>query len=137
MTDFTVVNGKAIEEFRANGGKIEGSFPTSPLVLVHVLGARSGAERVVPLIYLADGGRLFIFASKAGSPENPRWHDNLLAYPEVTVEIGEETVRMRATELEGTERDEIYAKQIAAQPHFGEYQAMTDRVIPVLELVRC
>ena len=129
-------NQQIIDEFRANGGKVGGMFAGAPLILVHHFGARSGIERVAPLVYLARGERLFVFASKGGSPENPAWYLNLLAHPEVTVELGDETFPVRATVLDGAERDEIYAEQAAVQPQFAEYQKKTDRLIPVVELVR-
>jgi deazaflavin-dependent oxidoreductase (nitroreductase family) len=136
MTDFAAINAQVIEEFRTSGGKVGGMFANAPLILVHHFGAKSGTERIAPLVYLGDGDRLFIFASKGGSPENPAWYHNLLAHPDVTVEVGEETFPVRATVLEGAERDEIYTKQAAAQPQFAEYQKNTDRLIPVVELVR-
>jgi deazaflavin-dependent oxidoreductase (nitroreductase family) len=134
--DFAAMNAPVIEEFRTNGGKVGGMFASAPLILVHHFGAKSGTERIAPLVYLGIDDRLFIFASKGGSPENPAWYHNLLAHPDVTVEVGDETFPVRATVLEGAERDEIYAKQSAAQPQFGEYQSKTDRLIPVVELVR-
>jgi deazaflavin-dependent oxidoreductase (nitroreductase family) len=136
MTDFAAMNAPVIEEFRTNGGKVGGMFAGAPLILVHHFGAKSGTERIAPLVYLDHDGRLFIFASKGGSPENPAWFHNLVAHPDVTVEVGEETFPVRATVLEGAERDEIYAKQSAVQPQFSDYQQKTDRLIPVVELVR-
>jgi deazaflavin-dependent oxidoreductase (nitroreductase family) len=136
MTDFAAMNVQVIEEFRANSGKVGGTFANAPLILVHHFGAKSGTERIAPLVYLGEGDRLFIFASKGGSPENPAWYHNLLAHPDVTVEVGEETFPVRAKVLEGAERDEVYAKQVAVQPQFGEYQEKADRLIPVVELVR-
>lgn len=136
MSDFAAMNTTVIEEFRANGGKVGGMFAGAPLALVHHFGAKSGTERVAPLVYFTEGDRRFVFASKGGSPENPAWYHNLLAHPDVTVEIGEEAFPVRATVLEGAERDEIYAKNAAAQPQFKGYQEGTDRRIPVVELVR-
>ena len=133
---FDDMNRKVIEEFRANGGTAGGVFEGKPLVLVHHVGAKSGTERIAPLVPLVDDGRVYIFASKGGADTNPDWVHNLVANPGITVELGTETYTATARLLEGAERDEIYAKQVAAEPQFGDYQAKTERVIPVFELVR-
>ncbi|MET8849791.1 nitroreductase/quinone reductase family protein [Amycolatopsis sp. NPDC004625] len=136
MPDFDEINAKVIDEYRANGGELSGGFAGETLILVHHFGARSGTERVSPLACYAEGPRLFVFASKAGLPENPAWYHNLMAHPDVTVEFGDETFPVRAVEITGAERDEIYAKNVEQRPQFGEYQANVDRLIPVVELVR-
>jgi deazaflavin-dependent oxidoreductase (nitroreductase family) len=134
--DFDKMNHRVIDEFRATGGKAGGMFTGKPLVLVHHIGAKSGKERIAPLVPLLDDGRIFIFATKGGSDKNPDWYGNLVANPNVTVELGTETFPATARTLTGEERDDIYAKQSAVEPQFGEYQQMTTRVIPVVELVR-
>jgi deazaflavin-dependent oxidoreductase (nitroreductase family) len=131
MNDF---NAQVIEEFRANGGKAGGMFEGMPLVLVHNVGAKSGTEYVTPLVYLGEDGRTFIFASKGGADTHPGWFHNLKANPEISIEIGSDTVDAVAVELTGEERDRIYEAQKAKQPQFAEYEAKTDRTIPVIEL---
>lgn len=131
MNDF---NAQVIEEFRANGGTAGGMFEGLPLVLVHNVGAKSGTEYVTPLVYLGEDGRTFIFASKGGADNHPGWFHNLKANPEVSIEIGRDTVDVVAVELTGEERDRIYEAQKAKQPQFAEYEAKTDRTIPVIEL---
>ncbi|MBI3214458.1 MAG: nitroreductase family deazaflavin-dependent oxidoreductase [Mycobacterium sp.] len=134
--DFDEMNRAVIEEFRASGGKAGGIFEGKPLVLVHHVGAKSGTARIAPLVPLLDGGRIFIFASKGGADTNPDWYHNLVANPETVVELGSETFPVRARVLTGQERDDIYAKQVAVEPQFGEYQRKTTRRIPVFELQR-
>ncbi|WP_396925019.1 nitroreductase family deazaflavin-dependent oxidoreductase [Mycolicibacterium sp.] len=134
--NFNEMNQKVIDEFRANGGKAGGMFEGKPLVLVHHVGAKSGTERITPLVPYLEDGRIFIFASKAGADTNPDWFHNLVAHPETTVELGTERFGVTARVLDGAERDEIYAKQVAAQPQFGDYQKSTSRIIPVVELQR-
>jgi deazaflavin-dependent oxidoreductase (nitroreductase family) len=129
-------NQQIVAEFRANAGQVGGMFAGAPMILVHHVGAKSGVERVSPLVYLADGDRLFVFASKGGADDNPAWYHNLVANPKTTVEVGTETFDVVAKVITGTERDEIYAKQVAAAPQFGEYERKTTRVIPVVELER-
>lgn len=134
--DFDEMNRNVIAEFRANGGKVGGMFEGAPLVLVHHVGARTGTERITPLVTYTEGGRLYIFGSKGGSPEHPAWYHNLVANPEITVEFGTETFPAVARVLTGAERDEIFAKQAALAPQFAEYQRNTSRTIPVVELQR-
>lgn len=136
MPDMNEFNQRVIAEFRENEGRVGGMFEGSPIVLVHHVGAKSGVQRIAPLVYLADGDRLFVFASKGGADENPAWYHNLVANPKTMIEVGTETFDVVAKVLTGAERDEIYAKQAAAQPQFAEYQSKTKRIIPVLELAR-
>ena len=133
MSDF---NTAVIEEFRANHGKVGGNFEGAPLLLLHSVGAKSGEVRVNPMMYLPDGDRFLVFASKAGAPTNPDWYHNLKANPEATIEVGDEVIEVRAEELPRAERDEKYAEQAARYPGFADYERKTDRVIPVVALTR-
>ena len=140
MSDFDEMNRQVIEEFRANGGVADraagGYFVGKPLLLLHTTGARTGAGRVNPLMYLDEGDRRYVFASNGGAPENPDWLYNLKANPDVTVETGTGDYPARATEVTGGERDRIYAEQARAWPQFAEYQEKTSRKIPVVALDR-
>ncbi len=137
MTDaYNDWNRKIIEEFRSSGGRVGGQFEGAPILLLTTTGARTGKAHTSPMMYLAEGDRTFVFASKAGAPTNPDWYHNLKANPSVTVEIGNETVSARAEEVVGPERDRIYAQQSERFPGFAEYQEKTTRTIPVVELVR-
>lgn len=131
MADF---NTQVINEFRENGGKVGGMFEGIPIVLVHHVGARSGAARVAPLAYLADGDNYAIFASKGGAPQNPGWYHNLKASPHTTIELGDRTLAVVAEEATGEERDRLFAQQAAANPQFPGYQENTERKIPVIVL---
>jgi len=136
MTEVHDWNRQIIEEFRANEGKVGGPFAGATMLLLTTTGAKSGKRRTTPLVYLPDGERQIIFASKAGAPTNPDWFYNLQAHPEVTIELGNETFEATAIVTEGTERDELYAKQAGRMPGFAEYQAKTTRRIPVIALER-
>jgi deazaflavin-dependent oxidoreductase (nitroreductase family) len=127
-------NTKIIEEFRANGGKVGGNFEGAPLLILHSTGAKSGEERLAPLMYRPVGDDLVIFASKAGAPTHPDWFHNLRAHPEASVEVGTETKRVVAREAEGEERERIWEAHKKAFPGFQEYEDKTDRVIPVVVL---
>jgi deazaflavin-dependent oxidoreductase (nitroreductase family) len=129
-------NTQVIEEFRANEGKVGGGFAGAPLLLLHTRGRRSGQDRVHPMMYLPDGDRLLVFASKGGAPTHPEWYLNLVANPDVTVEVGTETFPAQATVLAGEERDRFYAEQARRYPGFAEYERNTTRVIPVVAITR-
>ncbi|MGI9648547.1 MAG: nitroreductase family deazaflavin-dependent oxidoreductase [Acidimicrobiia bacterium] len=128
-------NAKIIEEFRANDGKVGGWFEDKTVLILQTTGARSGLERLAPLVYRKEGDRVFVFASKGGSHSHPDWYHNLKANPAVSVEIGTGTSSATAVEIVGEERDAVYARQAAALENFAEYQAGTDRIIPVIELI--
>ena len=127
-------NTRIIEEFRANAGRVGGPFEGATLLLLHTDGAKSGTHYTTPVVYLDDGGRYVIFASKAGAPNNPGWYHNLIANPDVHIEVGDQMVDVTAAEITGAERDRIYDRQVERMPQFSEYQANTERLIPIVAL---
>jgi deazaflavin-dependent oxidoreductase (nitroreductase family) len=128
-------NRKTIEEFRANCGKVGGPFAGAPLLLLHTVGARSGKERVNPMMYRDLGqGRVAVFATRAGDPANPDWYHNLVANPYVTAEIGAESHAFRARTATGDERESIWIPQKRENSGFATYETMTTRQIPVVIL---
>jgi deazaflavin-dependent oxidoreductase (nitroreductase family) len=129
-------NRKVIEEFRANGGKVGGPFAGAPMVLLTHKGAKSGNTYTTPLVYSRDGDRIVIVASKAGAPNNPAWYHNLVAHPEVTLEIGTERFKARAVVIEGEERERLFDAQARQMAVFNEYRKKTTRSIPVIALER-
>jgi len=131
MADF---NTQIIEEFRANEGRVGGRFEGMPLVLLHHTGAKTGTERINPLAVQIDGDRYVVFASKAGAPTNPDWYHNLKANPNVTIEFGTDTIEAVASEATGDERERLFRTQSERVPSFADYEAKTDRVIPVIVL---
>ena len=133
--DFKSFNDNLIAEFRANGGKVGGMFAGAPLMLLTTTGAKTGQPRVAPLVYTTDGDDYVIIASKGGAPTNPDWYHNIVANPEVTVEIGTETFPARAR-VAGDDRDRLFDQQAALMPNFAEYQQNTTRRIPVVVLER-
>ena len=134
MSDGNDFNERNIAEFRANHGRVGGQFEGAPLVVLHTVGARSGKPRTNIMMYLADGDRYLVFASKAGAEDNPAWYWNLKADPHARIEVGHDIVDVYATELQGAERDEKYALQAERYPGFAEYQRKTSRTIPVVAL---
>jgi deazaflavin-dependent oxidoreductase (nitroreductase family) len=128
-----------IQEFHAKAGKGVGPFGDQ-LMLLTTVGARSGEERITPVMFHRDGDRYVVIASKGGAPDHPGWYHNLKANPVASVEVGAETgtekFEVRAREAEGEERDRIYAERVAIAPGFGEYERNTSRRIPVMILER-
>jgi deazaflavin-dependent oxidoreductase (nitroreductase family) len=127
-------NAKIIAEFRANEGKVGGSFTGAPVLLLHTTGAKSGKERVNPMMYRRVGDNYAVFASKAGAPTNPDWYHNLVANPAVRAEIGTRTLDLTARVADTAEREPIWAAQKADYPGFAEYETKTTRQIPVVIL---
>lgn len=125
-----------IEEFRDNEGRVGGMFEGTPILLLHHTGARTGKVRVNPLAYQADGDRFIVFASKGGAPTNPDWYHNLIANPEAAVEVGTETIRVRARVADPEERERLWSRQKKLMPGFAEYEKKTTRQIPVIILER-
>ncbi|MFJ9890264.1 nitroreductase/quinone reductase family protein [Streptomyces sp. NPDC091287] len=123
-----------IAEFRANAGKVGGPFEGSDLLLLTTTGARSGTQHTTPLGYVRDGRRLLVVASNLGAPLHPDWYRNLLARPTVQVELGDAEFESLAVPAEGARRDELFARVVAEAPGYAEYQAATDRVLPVVVL---
>ena len=131
-------NDAIIEEFRANGGDVSARGFGRGLVLLHHIGARSGTERVSPVMSIRDGDDTWLVAaSKAGAPENPAWYHNLRAHPDATIETADDgVVPVRAVALEGPERDTAWARFTAMSDGFRQYEQRTSRTIPVLALHR-
>lgn len=134
MTDFNEFNQGIISEFRANQGIVSGPFEGAPMILVNHRGARTGTDYTAPLVYTRDGDNYIVIASKGGAPEDPQWFRNLLANPDVTVEVGTETIPVRARVAEGDERARLFRAQADLMPNFDDYAKATSREIPVVVL---
>ena len=134
--DIQDFNKTIIEEFRANAGKVGGQFEGAPLLLLTTTGAKSGLARTNPLAYIEDGERIVIIASYAGAPVSPPWYHNLIANPEVAVEVGEQNFNARAEVVGEPERTELYGRMESIMPAFTEYRGKTNQTIPVIALRR-
>jgi deazaflavin-dependent oxidoreductase (nitroreductase family) len=130
--EFRTWNQTVIAEFRANGGSV--SQPDFPILLLTTTGARSGRRTTTPLAYGIDNGQVFVVASKGGAPQHPAWYHNVTAHPEVIVEIGRNSVSARAIEIQGAERDRLYALISKQVPAFRGYERTSTRVFPVISL---
>lgn len=130
------VNERFIEQFRQHGGRVPGELGDVPCLIITTTGAKTGRQRAVPLAYHDFGGRILIIASMGGAKNNPPWYHNLVAHPDVVVELGGETYEATAVVTEGEDRDACFRSVCAALPVFAEYQARAGRTIPVIELRR-
>ena len=130
-------NTGVIEEFRSNEGRVGGYFEGASMLLLHTMGAKTATPRVNPLVYLPDGDRFVVFATKGGAPTDPDWYRNLMANPDIAIEVGTETIQVHAVEIDDdVERDALYARQVERRPGFAEYPAKAKRRIPIVALVR-
>ncbi len=127
-------NARVIAEFRANAGRVGGFFEGRNVLILHTTGAKTGQQRVNPLLYVRDRERYVIVASKAGADTDPDWFRNLRANPDVTIEVGAETLRARASIADEPERTRLYAAMEATASIFAEYRQKAKRVIPVIVL---
>ena len=134
MAEVNDWNTQIIEEFRANGGKVGGPFEGAPLLLLHTTGAKTGQARINPVMYQADGDNYVVFASKAGAPTNPDWYHNLVANPRASIEVGDKTLNVVARVVDGETRERLWSTQKERYPGFAEYEAKTNRQIPVVVL---
>ncbi|ANI39693.1 nitroreductase family deazaflavin-dependent oxidoreductase [Mycolicibacterium vaccae] len=129
-------NRRIVDEFRANGGRVGGPFEDSALLLLHTTGAKSGMSRLSPLAYLVLDDRMLIIGAYAGAPKHPAWVHNVRANPKAYIEIGTDAYDVDVRELPEAEREALYPRIVESAPRLAEYQAKTDRVIPVFELTR-
>ena len=127
-------NQRLIEEFRADRSNNGGAFKGRPLLLLTTTGARSGQPRTAPMMYVPDGDRLLVIASNVGAPSHPAWYHNLVAHPQVTVEVGKDAYDATALVTEGAERQGLWTRIVELYPFFADHQAKTTRQIPVIAL---
>jgi len=136
MTIIGEWNQAIVEEFRANGGNVGGRFTDKTLLLLHTIGRNSGEERINPLAYVRDGDRFVIVSSKGGADVHPDWYYNLIANPNVTIEVGTDSFQVHAKEAQEPERTRLYEKMVEMMSAFADYRQKTSRIIPVFILTK-
>ena len=127
-------NQAIIEEFRANEGKVGGYFAGAPMLLLHTVGAKSGQPRISPLVYTSDGERMVIIASKGGAPEHPGWYKNLVAHPDIEIQVRDKVIPVTARTGSAADKQRVWPVMVKQWPGYDEYQAGTTRDIPVVLL---
>lgn len=137
MSTVPNTNAEVIAEFRANGGQVVAPYDDPPpMVLLHTIGRRTGRKHIVPMRAMPDGDALYVFGSAHGSEKHPDWYHNVVANPDIVIEIGIETVPVRVIEVTGAERDALFARHASRFPIFADYARQLHRTIPVLRLER-
>ena len=130
---FRLFTGIHAKLYKMTGGRFFGGGDNgSVLVLTH-RGAKSGKVRDTPLMFVRDESDYLIIASAGGDVYNPGWYHNLLANPDTTINVSGEAIQVTARDA-GPQRDELWAKVVATDPRFGNYESKTERVIPVVIL---
>lgn len=119
--------------YRLTGGRLGGKFLRgAPVCLVTTIGKKSGQPRTVALLYLRDGADVILVASKGGMSHSPAWYWNMLANPEITVQIGGATTPMRVRRASSEEKAALWPRLVAMYPDYDDYQGRTTRDIPVM-----
>ena len=132
MTDQKAYNQKLIEDFRASRSLPGGPMEGRSLLLLTTTGAKSGNKHITPLMFIADGERLLLMASNAGAPDDPQWYRNLVAHPQVTVEVGSDTFETIAVVAQAPLRQQLWEKIVSLHAFFADHQAKITRQIPVV-----
>jgi deazaflavin-dependent oxidoreductase (nitroreductase family) len=135
-SDDDLFGAEHVRVYRETGGRRGYDWRGTTILLLTTTGRNSGQARTTPLIQRADGDRWVVVASKGGAPANPSWYENLLADPDATIEVRDETVSVRASTAEGEERDRLWSLMTEVWPAYDEYQTKTEREIPVVVLSR-
>lgn len=125
-----------VRVYRETGGERGYEWRGTTILLLTTRGRKSGAERTTPLIHRTDGDRWVVVASKGGAPENPGWYENLRADPNATIQVKGDVIDVRADDAAGDERERLWGLMLKVWPAYDEYQARTDRQIPVVVLSR-
>jgi len=123
-----------VRAYRASGGEHGYHWRGTTILLLTTEGRRSGESRTTPLIHRTDGERWVVVASKGGTPENPSWYENLKANPDATIQVKGDVLKVRASTVEGEERARLWSLMAEVWPAYDEYQAKTEREIPVVVL---
>ena len=136
MPDLSLVGAEHVARYEETGGEVGHHWNGMTCLVLHVTGRRTGQVRKRALIYAARGDDFVIVGSKAGAPDHPQWYLNLVAVPDVTVQVGPELLPVHARTATGTERTELWTLMTAVFPNYAAYQRRTEREIPVVVLER-
>ncbi|HEY3592404.1 MAG TPA: nitroreductase family deazaflavin-dependent oxidoreductase [Polyangiaceae bacterium] len=121
-----------MREYLESGGKEGHIWHGVPTLLLTTTGHKSGQERMTPLIYGRDGDHYLIVASRGGTPDHPSWYKNLVAHPDIEIQVGPDRIKARARTASAAEKPALWKKMTAIWPQYDEYQTKTSREIPVV-----
>ncbi|HEV7941845.1 MAG TPA: nitroreductase family deazaflavin-dependent oxidoreductase [Solirubrobacteraceae bacterium] len=135
-SDDDLFGAEHIRVYRETGGQRGYHWRGTTILLLSTKGRRSGQERTTPLIHRTDGDRWIVVASKGGAPENPSWYENLLADPEASIQVTDQQIPVLASTAQGAERARLWSSMVEVWPAYDDYQAKTDREIPIVVFSR-
>jgi deazaflavin-dependent oxidoreductase (nitroreductase family) len=134
MRDFSLFGAEHVQKYEATGGKTGHDWNDTQVLILHTTGRKSGAVRKHPLIYGRDGDNYLIVASKGGAPDHPDWYQNLVANPEVKIQVWDKLMPATARTATAEEKPRLWPIMTAQWPEYDEYQKKTEREIPVVIL---
>jgi deazaflavin-dependent oxidoreductase (nitroreductase family) len=134
MPDYTLFGDEHVGQYEATGGTVGHDWNGAHCLILHTKGRQSGAVRKIPLIYGRDGTDYVVVASKGGAPEHPGWYRNLVAHPDVTIQVRDQVIPVRARTGTAADKKRVWPTMTAAWPGYDDYQAKTTRDIPVVLL---
>ena len=134
MPDYSLFGDEHVRQYEATGGKVGHKWNDTTCLILRTIGRKSGEVRKLPLIYGRDGDNYVIVASKGGAPEHPGWYLNLLAHPEVEIQVLDRVIPVTARTGSAQDKKRVWPTMIAQWPQYDEYQAKTEREIPVVLL---
>lgn len=136
MADTTLFGDEHVRQYEATGGRVGHDWNGADVLILHTIGRKSGKARKFPLIYGRDGDDYVIVASKGGAPEHPGWYQNLLAHPDVAIQVRGDVIPVTARTGTAADKARVWPTMIAQWPPYDDYQANTKRDIPVVLLRR-
>lgn len=134
MPDYSLFGDEHVAEYEATGGKVGHDWNGTSILILHARGRASGKVRKVPLIYGRDGEDYVIIASKGGAPEHPGWYKNLVAHPDIEIQVRDKVIPVTARTGSAADKQRVWPKMVKEWPGYAEYQAGTTRDIPVVFL---
>ena len=134
MRDYSLFGNEHVRQYEATGGKVGHDWNGTPCLILHTTGRKSGQTRKFPLIYGRDGDDYVIVASRGGSPENPGWYENLVAHPDVKIQVHDKVLNVKARTGTAEDKKRVWPTMVAQWPEYDTYQAGTKRDIPVVLL---
>ena len=136
MPDYTLMGQEHVRRYQETGGEVGYDWNGTTILLLTTTGRNSGNPTTTPLIFTQDGDNYVVMASKGGAPEHPGWYRNLSKTPEVELQVKGDVFPARARTASGEERDRLWGQMTRSWPAYDDYQAKTDREIPVVVMER-
>jgi deazaflavin-dependent oxidoreductase (nitroreductase family) len=134
MPDYSLFGDEHVRQYEATGGKVGHDWNNAHCLILHTTGRKSGETRKFPLIYGRDGDDYVVVASKGGAPEHPGWYRNLLAHPDVKIQVRDRIIPVRARTGTAEDKARVWPIMTAQWPDYDSYQRGTARDIPVVLL---